>query len=123
MVPYGSLETRHSLGSSTTDDLLTGSIVVAGWLVASAIIAAWLTCVSWLVQVPSTNATGVPLSSSSEIQSTTNNGALKSDRLDRSSVTQSKMEIAGGGRKIPIGCEAAFSKLMARDNIPVRCLT
>jgi hypothetical protein len=118
MVSYKSVEARHPLASSTTNDLLTGSIVVAGWLVASAIIAAWLTCVSWLVQVPSANATGVPLSWSSEMQSTTNSGALKSDRLDRANVTRSKMEIAGGSRKIPIGCEA-----VARDNIPVRCLT
>jgi hypothetical protein len=82
------------------------------------------------MQTPSSSANVAPVHASSETQSARSSIALKGNRLDRANVTadrtlhsRSKIEIVNGNRKVPIGCEVAFSRLVAKDNVPVRCLT
>jgi hypothetical protein len=44
-------------------------------------------------------------------------------RLGRFLLAGIRSEIVNGNQRVPIGCERAFSRLVAKDNAPVRCLT
>jgi hypothetical protein len=124
-VRYSSLSSKtYPLSGSAAIETLAGNPVIAGCLIAGALIAAWLTCFWWLMQTPSSSANVAPVHAPSEIQSARSSIALKGNRLDRANVTADrKIEIVNGNRKVPIGCEVAFSRLVAKDNVPVRCLT
>jgi hypothetical protein len=89
--------------------------VIGAWLGASAVIALGLACLP-LVAGPSS-------ASVITIGSTISNSALKSDRLTvpRTSVAP-KSEVSKPGA-IPVGCEAAFSKLVRVGNFTSRCVT
>jgi hypothetical protein len=123
------LKTR-SFGGAATIEILARNPLIIGCLFAGAIIAACLTCFLCLTQTPSSKANLAPIHASSEIQSAHSTIALKGNRPDRANVTadrtfhsRSKIEVVNGNRKVPIGCEVAFSRLVAKDNVPVRCVT
>jgi hypothetical protein len=125
-------------------ELLVGVVAIAGWFAGSAIIVAWLTCLPWLVESASAAAnvaaTYAQSYSSAETKWPSSNTSRKGDRLvssdaaaDRHPIRPlttkiskgeiSKGEISKDGRKVPVGCEAAFSRLIAPANFSVRCLT
>lgn len=69
-----------------------------------------------------------PVYTSLEMRPAESSIAFKGNRLgranvraDRTSPGRGKMEIVNGKRKVPMGCEAALSRLVAKDNAPVRC--
>jgi hypothetical protein len=120
----------HPLNDSAAFETLAGNPAIAGCLIAGALITVWLTCFFWPVQTPSLRANVAPVHASSEMYSAQSNVILKGNRLDRANATgdrtfpgQSKIEIVNSNRKVPIGCEVAFSRLVVKDNVPVRCLT
>jgi hypothetical protein len=124
-VRYSSLGSKtHPLSGLAATETLAGNPVIARYLIAGALIAVWLACFWWLMQTPLSSANVAPVHASSETQSARSSIALKGNRLDRANVTADrKIEIVNGNRKVPIGCEVAFSRLVAKDNVPVRCLT
>jgi hypothetical protein len=99
--------------------------LVGAWLIASAAVAGGLV----YLPIPS-GASSVAVNvaqSSAPILSvgTTSNTALKGDRLPLVHAGAAKKESSDSkvGRKIPVGCEAAFSKLVANGNFSARCVT
>src|ERR1700758_3127605 len=109
-----------SNGNSSTApaavEFVVGSGVIAGLLLASAVIVAWLTAATWLMT--SLSHAAAPLT---KMETTVSQTAFKGDRLD--SVRRS------AGRTLvvtttaaPIGCETAFSKLV-HASFSVRCVT
>lgn len=103
--------------------------MIAAWFVGSAVIAAWLTCVPSLIGTSPANAdtAGFPTIGFRSLES---NKALKGDRLVGTHSTIGirageplKADVSKSRRKIPVGCEAAFSKLTASANYSVRCIT
>ena len=117
----------HPLSGSAAIEILARNPMIIGCLMAGAIIAA---CLLWLAQTPSPNANVASVHALSETQSEQSSIALKSNRLDKAKVvvdrpfhSRSKIEIVNGNRKVPIGCEGAFGRLVAKDNVAVRCLT
>ena len=104
-------------------ELLVGSSVIAGLLLVSAVIVAWLTAATWLMTSLSHAAT--PLT---KMEATVTQTAFKGDRLDpvrglagRTLVTTTTAHLDKHSHT-PIGCETAFSKLV-HASFNVRCLT
>lgn len=89
--------------------------VIGAWLGASVVIALGLACLPIV--------TGPSSASVIAIGSTISNSALKGDRLTvpRASVAP-KSEVSKPSA-IPVGCEAAFSKLVRVGNFSSRCVT
>ena len=118
----------HRLSGSAAVGIPARNPMIIGCLIAGAIIAACLTFL-WLTRTPLSNANIAPVQALPEMQLAQSTIAFKGARLDRANVTAdrtfqspSKIE-ASRDRKVPIGCEVAFSRLVAKDNVPVRCLT
>ena len=106
-------------------ELLVGSSTV--WFLASALIVAWLTTVSWVMKPISASVHATP--SLAKMEATVSNAALKGDRLNSTYTLASRdrwgatRADAGKPGKAPIGCETAFSKLVVGTTHSVRCLT
>lgn len=110
------------------------SLFVGAWLLGSSVIAAWVVC---LPLSTGTSKAGFE-SYSFAVRSTTSNSAVKGDRLDR---VPMRTEIGSGPghrrsqppspgvpasssrRKLPVGCETAFGKLVPPQNFSARCVT
>ena len=93
--------------------------LIGAWLIGSAIIAFALAC---LPIGPGTSSASVmaPWSASPfSIGKTISNSALKGDRLPR---LRHGVE-SNRPANIPVGCEAAFSKLVRVGNFTSRCVT
>jgi hypothetical protein len=89
--------------------------VVGAWLVGSALIALVLACLP----------IGTGPSSASVMASggTISNSALKGDRLPAIRAHVAPNSESSRSSKIPVGCEAAFSKLVHVGNFTSRCVT
>jgi hypothetical protein len=90
--------------------------VVSAWLVGSALIALVLACLP-IGTGPSSASVMAP-------GSTISNSALKGDRLpaQHTGRVAPKSETSKSSN-IPVGCEAAFSKLVHFGNFTSRCVT
>jgi hypothetical protein len=93
----------------------TRKSVISAWLIGSALIAIGLACLP-IGSGPS-SASGIAISA------TISNSALKGDRLPvlHAGVTPKSQSI--NSSTIPVGCEAAFSKLVRIGNFSARCVT
>lgn len=130
---------------------LGGKGLVGAWLIGSAAIAWLLVCLP--VTATSSASVSAPRDASVLSRTTTSNKALKGDRLDqpptrteaevrgetrvmaRPSSRQAGSQIDAGAvhepsqpaltsvRKIPVGCEVAFSRLVKAENFATRCVT
>jgi hypothetical protein len=89
--------------------------VIGIWLIGSALIALVLACLP-IGSGPS-SASGIA------IGGTISNGALKSDRLPVLRAGAAPKIEGTKSSTIPVGCEAAFSKLVHVGNFSSRCLT
>ena len=90
--------------------------VIGVWLIGSALIALVLACLP-IGSGPS-SASGIA------IGGTISNSALKGDRLPVLRAGGAAPKIEGSkSSTIPVGCEAAFSKLVHVGNFTSRCLT
>jgi hypothetical protein len=87
---------------------------IGAWLVGSALIAFALACLPI--------GTGPSSASGMAIGHPISNNALKGDRLPILRAIQPKTE-SSTSSKIPVGCEAAFSKLVHVGNFSSRCVT
>jgi hypothetical protein len=100
---------------------LSGAI--GAWLVGSALIAVALAC----LPIGSAASSASVIATSGRIS----NSALKGDRLParragglapKTETTKTKSETSKSSN-IPVGCEAAFSKLVRVGNFTSRCVT
>jgi len=99
----------------------TGGIIGA-WLIGSAVIALGLAS---LPIGTGTSSAGVIVPASAPPMSvgrTISNSALKSDRLPKAHHGVERME-GNKPASIPVGCDAAFSKLVRVGNFTSRCVT
>jgi len=97
--------------------------LISAWLVGSAIIALTLAC---LPIGPGTSSASVIAASgtlSLSVGKTTSNSALKGDRFPGRRRGAAKRIEGGKPATIPVGCEAAFSKLVRVGNFTSRCVT
>jgi hypothetical protein len=99
--------------------------LIGAWLISSAIIAWTLAYLPILTGTSSASMLAAPIYSSISLVGPTSNTALKGDRLPSTHAGAAKKETndSNNGRKIPVGCEAAFSNLVAKGNFIARCLT
>lgn len=131
---------------------MTGEQFIAGaWLFAGAVIAAWMLCLLLPVGMSPASASANHAASYSSIALPVSNVARKGDRLDRiparaevggstQVIVRSPAPNGGGqvgvepvrrgsqpgstsGRKLPVGCEPAFSKLATSQILSARCVT
>jgi hypothetical protein len=103
---------RSAAQSSSAPRSKTRKGVIGVWLLGSALIALVLACLP-IGSGPS-SASGIA------IGGTISNSALKGDRLRAGAAP--KIE-GSKSSTIPVGCEAAFSKLVRVGNFSSRCLT
>jgi hypothetical protein len=89
--------------------------VIGAWLIGSALIALVLACLP-IGSGPS-SASGIA------IRGTISNSALKGDRLPLPRIGAAPKIQGSKSSTIPVGCEAAFSKLVRVGNFSSRCLT
>ena len=106
---------RSATQSSSVSRPQTRSGAISAWLVGSALIALALVCLPI--------GSGPSSASVMATSGTISNSALKGDRLSVHRVGAApKSEVSKPGT-IPVGCEAAFSKLVRIGNFSSRCLT
>jgi hypothetical protein len=97
--------------------------VIGAWLISSAFLALGL---SFLPIGPGTSSASVINPSSGariSIGRTISNSALKGDRLPDSRRGAGQRMESSKPASIPVGCEAAFSKLVRVGNFTSRCVT
>jgi len=108
------------------------AVGIAAWLIGSAVIATWLVFVPFLIgtSVASGMAGTAHSYTPAALGSVESNKTLKGDRLFSAHIKAgnrdaepAKADATKSRRKIPVGCEAAFSKLVASANFTVRCVT
>jgi hypothetical protein len=94
------------------------------WFLSSAAIACGLVYPS-ILSGPSSASAVATSSYSAAAARTVSNTALKGDRLQsaRTGAARKESNDSKNGRKIPAGCEAAFSKLVTNGNFSARCVT
>lgn len=122
--------------------------VVSGWMIGSAAIVAAVICLPFSTGTSAAIMNVAQTHASVALKANTSNAALKGDRLDRiaaeaggakSMLARSPLKAADHSgadavrertepaptshRKIPVGCESAFSKLVAAQNFTGRCVT
>jgi len=95
---------------------------IGAWLIGSAALALGL---AYLPIGTGTSSASVitPASAPRAIGMTISNSALKGDRLGVAHQGAFRKEGSEAGGKIPVGCEAAFSKLVRIGNFTSRCVT
>ncbi len=95
---------------------------VSAWLIGSAAIAWALVALPFSAAPSSANM--IDAGGPSALISTTiiSNAARKGDRLDRGGNLRRSQPATTSGRKMPVGCEAAFSKLAGSRNSSMRCI-
>lgn len=108
---------------------------IGAWLISSAVIAWGLACLPILAGTSAASVIVAPSYPPVLPARTTSNSALKGDRIKtmaplsfsvRFGVQPLHVEpphASKTDRKIPVGCEAAFSKLVANGNFSARCVT
>jgi hypothetical protein len=106
---------RSVTQSSNTPRSKTRKGVIGVWLIGSAVIALVLACLP-IGSGPS-SASGIA------IGGTISNSALKGDRLPVLRAGAAPKIEGSKSSTIPVGCEAAFSKLVRVGNFTSRCLT
>lgn len=89
--------------------------VIGAWLGASVVIALGPACLPMVI--------GPSSASVIAIGSTISNSALKSDQLTVPRVSVAPKSEVSKPSAIPVGCEAAFSKLVRVGNFSSRCVT
>jgi hypothetical protein len=107
------MQTVRSAAQSRTSRSQTRGVIGA-WLIGSALIALALACLP-LGTGPS-SASGIAPSG------TISNSALKGDRLPQLRHGVERLQ-SDRPSTIPVGCEAAFSKLVRVGNFTSRCVT
>jgi len=106
---------RYAVRSSTLSRLQRRrSGAIGAWLIGSALIALALTC---LPIGPGASSAGVIAPGG-----TISNSALKGDRLPETRYGVEKLQ-SNRPASIPVGCEAAFSKIVRVGNFTSRCVT
>ena len=89
--------------------------VIGAWLIGSALIAIGLACLP--IGTGPSSAGGIV------IGGTISNSALKGDRMPVLRAGAAPKIEGSKSSTIPVGCEAAFSKLVRVGNFSSRCLT
>jgi hypothetical protein len=106
---------RSAALSSSDPRSQTRKGVIGAWLISSALIAIGLACLP-IGSAPS-SASGFA------IGGTLSNSALKGDRLPVLHAGVTPKSQSSRSSTIPVGCEAAFSKLVRIGNFSSRCVT
>jgi hypothetical protein len=106
---------RSAALSSSARRSQTRKGVIGAWLIGSALIAIGLACLP-IGSGPS-SASGIAISG------TISNSALKGDRLPVPHAGVTPKSQSSKSSTIPVGCEAAFSKLVRIGNFSSRCVT
>lgn len=105
--------------------------ILASWLVTIALIATALLGLLFPLGPSASSWKPAPLSLSLSESGVVPNRAAKADRLagiqmttkDAGSGQAESRPVQGADRRIPLGCEGAFSKLVKSDNFAARCVT
>lgn len=98
---------------------------LVGARLAAAAVVGW--GLAYLSILPGASSANLPYSTN--VPMTISDTAHKGDRLvplhaGRAPDGAGRKDVQGSGvRKIPVGCEGAFSKLMASGNFSARCVT
>ena len=120
----------HCFPSRTkTKAAQVGPAMLGSWLVSGAVLAAWMLAV--LLPVGSSLHVQAPRPESAFIISNLGVQSAKGDRLisgkpreRREGEVGTKSTVVSSGEwKIPIGCDAAFSRLVKFGNFTARCVT
>jgi hypothetical protein len=95
---------------------------IGAWLIGSALIALALTFLPIGIGPSSAGVIAPASNSPASFDGTMSNGALKGDRLPQARHDVEKLQ-SNTPVTIPVGCEAAFSKLVRVGNFTSRCVT
>jgi hypothetical protein len=106
---------RSAAKSSSATRSQTRTGVIGAWLIGSALIAVGLACLPI--------GSGSSSASDIAIGGTISNSALKGDRMPVLHAGVTPQSQSSKSSKIPVGCEAAFSKLVRVGNFSSRCVT
>jgi hypothetical protein len=106
---------RSKAQSSSATRSQTRKGVISAWLIGSALIAVGFACLP--IGSGSSSASGIA------IGGTISNGALKGDRIPVLRTGVIPQSQSSKSSTIPVGCEAAFSKLVRVGNFSSRCVT
>jgi hypothetical protein len=106
-------------------------VLLAAWLVITAIVASWMLALLFPLGPSFANFQATRHDSPS-VNSNSDGDSLKGDRLTSAKArgrnevepigTQSP-PVSTGERKIPMGCDLAFSRLVKTGNFTARCVT
>ncbi len=109
----------------------THQVLLAAWLVTTAILASWMLALLFPLG-PSFVNFRAPRHDSLSVISNSGGHSLKADRLtsakdrERSEVEPTGTKsppVSAGERKIPVGCDLAFSRLVKSGNFIARCVS
>jgi hypothetical protein len=119
----------HYFPSRTTDTAQVGPAILSCLLVSAAILAAWMLAV--LFPVGSSFHFQAPRQELAFVISNPGVRSAKGDRLISGKARERRegevgtktTAVSSGERNIPIGCDAAFSRLVKFGNFTARCVT